>query len=366
MSRGRIVAALSGGVDSSVVAALLREEGWDVIGVTLQLRPCDDGNASQRCCGGEGISAARAVAEQLAIPHYVLNCFAEYETFVLETSWRAYSKGQTPNPCVLCNQHLKWGFLLDRAAALGANAVATGHYARLLESPTGPVLARGLDPGKDQSYFLFSLSREQRARTQFPLGALQKDEVRALARRFGLYTAEKPDSQDVCFVSEGQGFAESLRRRFGGAAYPGEFVDTQGRVVGTHTGAQQFTIGQRRGLGVALGERAYVSAIDLGRNRVVVSTDPSDLAAPGLVARDVVWQETPPAEGVEVVCAAQIRYRHIPVAARIRRMPSDRLEVLFEESVRAVTPGQAVVLYANDRVIAGGWIETVLAPAHHQ
>ncbi len=357
MNHGRVVVAMSGGVDSSVVAALLLEQGHDVIGATLQLRPCNDGNSTLKCCGGDGIAAARATASHLGIAHYVLSCHEAFEERVLRYSWDEYAQGRTPNPCVMCNLHLKWGVLLERARSLGADRIATGHYARVVMTDAGPALARGVDAQKDQSYFLFPLTPSHLAQTLFPLGAMTKPEVRELARRYALPTAEKPESQDVCFENPGEGFAESLRLRFGAYSLEGAFVDIHGHVLGRHEGVHHYTIGQRRGLGFGLGARAYVVALRPDRAEVVLSSNPVDLDVAGLRAADMAWQAGAPEAGEAFACEAQTRYRQRPVSARATVLADATTDVLFETPLRAVTPGQAVVLYRADRVLGGGWIK---------
>ncbi len=350
MHRERLVVAMSGGVDSSVAAALLVREGFDVVGATLQLLPCEDRALDpSACCGLDGAHSARAVADRLGIAHAVLDCRGEFDRDVLRASWNEYANGRTPNPCILCNQHIKWGFLLRRLGGLGAERIATGHYAR---TGPGPSLLRGADHDKDQSYFLFSLSDEQLARTRFPLGAMTKASVRALARELDLPTAERPESQDACYRGSEDGFAESLRLRFDQAMPEGAFVAPEdGRALGRHEGVHRFTVGQRRGLGLSLGARAFVSEIRAATGEVVVTTEERSLWARGLIVR--LARPTAPPERFEV----QIRSRHRAVSARLVRRDDDVAEIAFGEPQRAITPGQAAVLYDGERVVGGGWIE---------
>ena len=352
MSGGAVV-AMSGGVDSSVAAALAQEAGLDITGVTLRLWSCDDTSTESTCCNAEAVALARAVAADLGFAHEVLDVYERFDREVLEPCWRQYASGRTPNPCALCNPRIKFGSLVDRADALGAHHVATGHLARVLHTDRGSELRRGADPGKDQSYFLFGLEPEQLSRALFPVGELSKHEVRDHARRLGLPNAERAESQDACFGGGGEVFAEALRHRFAGEAIPGPVVDRQGQELGRHDGIHQFTVGQRRGLGVSLGRPAWVVAIRPADHAVVVSTDPGDLLAPGLLARACRWHG-PTDE--RFVATVQVRYRHAAARATVIRRGADA-EVRFDAPQRAITPGQAAVFYDGDRVIGGGWIE---------
>ncbi len=359
----RLAVAMSGGVDSSVAAALLLRKGCDPFGVTLRLWPCEGDEDWRACCGVDGIEQARAAAGRIGIPHYVVDCRDEFEKRVLEPAWSEYARGRTPNPCVLCNEHIKFGLLFDHARRLGATGLATGHHARVRrdQGQGKALLLRGADRDKDQSYFLFSLREEQIDVTVMPVGEMTKVEVRDLARELGLPNAERPESQDACFLVEESGFAESLRRKFGAPARPGAIVDTDGHAIGGHQGVHAFTIGQRRGLGVALGRRAYVLAIDAERGEVVVGSDESELLADGFDALDVRWLAGYGTQG-PVKCDVQIRYRHRPVPAAVETSgdgPS-RVRVLFDKPQRAVTPGQAAVFYDGDHVIGGGWIDRAM------
>ena len=353
MASGRVAVAMSGGVDSSVAAALLARAGHEVVGITLQLLPCEDRPLGGGCCSLESAAQARSVADRLGIDHLIVDARGTFEQQVLRPCWDEYARGRTPNPCVLCNQTVKWGVLFDRARALGARQLATGHYARIGASPAGrPSLLRGLDPNKDQSYFLFSLEEEQIGATLLPLGAMTKPQVRALARELGLATAERPESQDACFDSSEDGFAESLRLRFDARARPGDIVDREGRVVGHHEGLHRFTLGQRRGLGVTLGGRAFVSALRAEANQVVVTPDPDDLLARELEVRLAGARDRPLPDR----CLVQIRSRHKAVPAALVAGGEAGVRVVLDEPQRAVTPGQAAVFYDGDRVAGGGWI----------
>jgi tRNA-specific 2-thiouridylase len=353
---GRVLVALSGGVDSSVAAALLVEQGFDVVGVTMRLS-----GGGSRCCSLDDVEDARRVADRLGIRFYVADYADEFRREVMEPFADAYLAGRTPIPCVACNGRFKFHRLLERARALGAEAVATGHYARTARDPQSGAVAllRGADPAKDQSYFLFDLGPAQLARARFPVGGLDKAEVRARARELGLATADKPESMEICFVPDGDyaGVVEALRP--GAAPGPGEVVDEQGRPVGRHGGVHRFTVGQRRGLDVALGRRVYVQSLDAARNRVVVAPR-ERLAARGarLAATSWVAGAPPPAP---VRARVRVRHRHEGVAARIEPGAGGAAALRFETPVEAVTPGQAAVFYDGERVLGGGWIEEALA-----
>ncbi len=353
-----VVAAMSGGVDSSVAAFLLKEAGLDVVGVTLRLRSCSDEKDEVRkaCCGAEDSIHARLSAGRLGVPHYFLDYQDDFKRIVLERAWSEYEKGRTPNPCVLCNRWLKFGRLMDYAGEIGAAGIATGHYARTLADGKGGIgLYRGLDPAKDQSYFLFDLRHESLRRCWFPLGSLKKAEVREIARFAGLANAEKRESQDACFGVKGESFPETLRRVLGTESRPGNFVDERGRVLGRHDGFHAFTLGQRRGLGIALGSRGYVAAIRPETAEVVVSTDESLLLADSLEADEANWL-APEFAASPFTGEAQVRYGHRPEAAEIEPLPDGGIRVRFRKPVRAVTPGQAAVAYSGDRLVCGGWI----------
>ena len=359
MAGARVVVAMSGGVDSSVAAALLRDAGYDVVGVSmlLAMQPAASVRAGQGCCSLEDFRDARRVAERLGVPYYVWNLADAFRVKVQDVFVREYLRGRTPNPCVLCNQDLKFDELWRRAAALGADFVATGHYARVVRTEGGRSrLLRARDTAKDQSYFLFGLSPAQLARTLFPLGDLTKDEVRAVARRLDLGVADKAESQEICFVPD-RDYAGFVERRAEARPRSGSLVDEEGRVVGAHAGVHRFTVGQRRGLGVAAGTPRYVTAIEAETATVRIGGRPA-LDAVGLVAGDVRWMDGPVDEA-----AVRIRHRHAPVAARLRVLAGDRVEARFLAPVAAVTPGQAAVFYRGDEVVGGGWIATALGAA---
>jgi tRNA-specific 2-thiouridylase len=360
---GRVVVAMSGGVDSSCTAALLVEAGYEVVGITLQLY--DHGAAIGRkgaCCAGQDIHDARRVAERLDIPHYVLDFEARFREQVIEDFAESYASGRTPIPCVRCNQRVKFRDLLEIARDLGADALATGHYVRRLASGGGAELHCAADSRRDQSYFLFATTREQLSFLRFPLGGLEKNETRALAARFELPVAGKPDSQDICFVPQG-GYARVVERLRPNAAEPGEILHVDGRVLGRHEGVMHFTVGQRRGLAVATGERLYVVGLEPARRRVVVGPKAA-LASAAAELSGVNWlgDEALPAGGIEVM--VKHRARELPVRARVSGTGDGDARVAFAEPQAGVAPGQACVFYRATRVLGGGWIEhTVAAPA---
>jgi len=351
----RVIVAMSGGVDSSVVAGLLKREGYEVVGVTLQLY--DQGDATKKkhaCCAGQDIHDARRVAERLAVPHYVLDYVEKFRTRVIADFASSYAQGLTPIPCVRCNERIKFADLLELSRELGADALATGHYVRRVDAGHGAELHRARDASRDQSYFLFRTSREQLEYLRFPLGDLEKCAVRALAAELGLAVADKPDSQDICFVPDGA-YARVVERIAPDAARPGEIVDLGGRVIGEHQGVIHFTVGQRKGLGIS-GEisRLFVVALDAARARVVVGPREA-LQVRRIALHEVNWL-LPPPDRLE--CAVKVRSTRAPVAARVRVMEGGCAEVELPEAESAVAPGQACVFYEADgtRVLGGGWI----------
>ena len=354
----RVVVGMSGGVDSSVAAALLVERGFDVIGVTMRVSPGMPSDGGQRfgaCCGGEAIDDARRVARTLGIPYYVLNMETEFARSVIDRFADAYRRGQTPVPCVACNADLKFGSLLARARAWDADAVATGHYARVTrDAATGRYLLwRGTDARKDQSDFLWPLTQSQLAAAHFPVGELDKTAVRAYARRLGLITADKPESQELCFVPDDD-YRGFLRRRDPKLFAPGPILDTAGAVLGTHAGIAAYTVGQRKGLGLRTATPLYVVDIDPDANRVTVGAPPA-LERDRLVATDVNFIACdPPREPLRVL--ARIRHSHRPAPATVQVTPDGTAEVVFDEPQRAITPGQSVVWYRDDLVVGGGVI----------
>ncbi len=353
----RIVVAMSGGVDSSVAAALLAEAGHDVIGLSMQLydQRGEAGVQFGTCCTLDDLYDARRVARAIGIPHYIVNFEREFNDEVVSDFVREYVAGRTPIPCVHCNSDLKFATLLARAQGFDAEVVATGHYARLDRDLRGRVrLRRGVDPGKDQSYFLFSLTQEQLARAAFPVGDLHKDQVREHARRLGLAVSNKKDSYEICFVPDGD-YAAFVERHAPGALAPGVVTDRAGRVLGRHDGTHRFTIGQRKGLGISAAIPLYV--VDIRPNERTVVVGPRDaLERAAMAASKVNWisGEVPPAP---LRADVQIRYRHHAAPATIMPIGDDRASIVFDEPQPAITPGQATVFYCGEEVLGGGWID---------
>ena len=352
----RVVVAMSGGVDSSTVAALMSEQGYDVVGVTLQLY--DHGQATVgkgACCAGQDIYDARRVADAIGIPHYVLDYKRRFRDSVIEDFADSYLLGETPIPCVRCNQTVKFIDLLATARDLGGEALVTGHYVRRMDGPDGPEMHRAVDAAKDQSYFLFATTREQLSFLCFPLGGMGKAETRCHASRLDLPVAMKPESQDICFVPEGS-YPRVVEKLRPGACDAGDIVDLDGRVLGSHKGIIHFTIGQRRGLGLAAPEPLYVVRIEPTSRRVVVGPRAALLRG-HIELTDVNWlgANDLPEQGVTV--RVKIRSTTEPAAATLRQLPDNGAKVVFATPEAGVAPGQACVFYDGERVLGGGWIQ---------
>ncbi|MFO0948108.1 MAG: tRNA 2-thiouridine(34) synthase MnmA [Planctomycetota bacterium] len=365
MSRGRVVLAMSGGVDSSVSAHLLVEAGFEVIGLFMRTgaheessgenETCSTTSSAKKvrgCCSALDAGDAQRVADRLNLPFYALNFEQDFDR-IKDYFADEYSRGRTPNPCVVCNTWLKFGKLWDYANAIGADYIATGHYAKIVSGPRGAELHRGDDPAKDQSYFLFGLQAHLLSRILFPIGGMVKGEVRELAESLGMGLARKPDSQEICFVPSGD-YQDFLRKyRPESIGEPGPIVDAQGKQLGIHQGLSRYTIGQRKGLGIAVGEPRYVVSLEPEENRVVIGTAEL-LQRDSLDAERTNWLIDPPTEPIR--CEVKIRYLHRAAGATVEIPESGLARVQFDEPQSAVTPGQAVVFYRDSQVLGGGWI----------
>jgi tRNA-specific 2-thiouridylase len=349
----KVVVAMSGGVDSSVAAALLKEQGYDVIGMMLRLWSEPGKEESNRCCTPDSMAQARRVAAKLDIPFYVIDAKDVFRDTVVQYFLDGYARGETPNPCLICNRQIRWTFLLDHALALGADSMATGHYVRIRKAEGGCQLLRAVDRSKDQSYVLHVLNQEKLARALFPVGDYPKTEIRAIAERYGLPTASRKDSQDLCFLA-GEDYRNFLRRNGAEMLKPGEILTRDGRAVGTHTGLPNYTIGQRKGLGIASPVPLYVLGKDSIANTLIVGTQ-EELGSDELLARDVNWLS---GEAPEEPFRAdvKIRYTAKEAAAWVTPIDGSRARVQFDAPQRDITAGQAAVFFQGDLLVGGGVI----------
>ena len=353
----KVVVGMSGGVDSSVAAYLLKQQGYDVVGVTMQIWQDESHEEIEKkggCCGLSAVDDARRVAAMLDIPYYVMNFKSEFKRDVIDYFVREYLAGRTPNPCIACNRYVKWESLLTRSIQIGADYIATGHYARICELPNGRYAIRNsVTAKKDQTYALYNLTQEQLKRTLMPIGDYTKEQVRKIAEDIGLMVAGKPDSMEICFVPDND-YASFIEKETGVTSVPGDFVDVDGNVIGKHKGVIHYTVGQRKGLGIALGKPAFVVAIRPEQNQVVIGED-RDVYTEKLYANNLNFMSVGNiTEPVHV--KAKIRYSHEGAYCTVRKIDSDTIECIFDQPVRAVTPGQAVVLYDGEYVLGGGTI----------
>lgn len=354
----KVVVGMSGGVDSSVAACLLKEQGYDVIGVTMQIWQEEDPEQVEEnggCCGLSAVDDARRVAWQLEIPYYVMNFRKEFKESVMDYFVDEYLHGHTPNPCIACNRYVKWEALLERSMEIGADYIATGHYARVMQLPNGRyTIQNSVTAAKDQTYALYNLTQEQLSRTLMPVGAYTKDEIRQIAEDHGLDVAKKKDSMEICFIPDND-YAGFIERTVDNVPGPGNFVDKDGNVLGRHKGITHYTVGQRKGLNLAMGRPVFVTEIRPETGEVVIGGN-DDVFSDYLVCDHVNWMAVDGLHGEEKTVMAKIRYSHKGAPCVIRELEDGRVECRFETPQRAITPGQAVVFYENDYVFGGGTI----------
>jgi tRNA-specific 2-thiouridylase len=360
MTKKKVMVGMSGGVDSSVAAAILLEKGYDVIGATLQIWPDMDEELKRTeggCCSLSAVDDARRVANRLGIPYYVLNFKEVFNDSVIEYFKDEYLKGRTPNPCIACNRHVKFEAMLNKAVSMGIDYVATGHYAKIEydEGKKRFLLKKSVTDRKDQTYALYNLTQDQLSRTLFPIGDYNKEDVRKIAREIGLTVATKPDSQEICFVDDND-YGRFIRENTDAEIKPGDFVDTKGNVLGKHKGIVYYTVGQRKGLGISFGKPVYVVGIDAKNNRVILG-DETEVFSDTLIAGDLNFISIEKLEG-EMRVKAKIRYSAKEADALIMPYDSGRVKVVFDQPQRAITPGQSVVFYDGDTVVGGGVIES--------
>lgn len=345
----KVVVGMSGGVDSSVAACLLKEQGYEVIGVTMQIWQ------EEGCCGLSALEDARRVAEVLDIPHYVMNFREEFRKNVIDYFIDEYRRGRTPNPCIACNRYVKWKSLLKKSLAIGADCIATGHYARVDQLPGGRYALRtSKTAAKDQTYALYSLTQEQLSHTLMPVGAYTKDEIRRIAEQAGLPVAHKPDSQEICFVSDND-YAGFIEKNAAQLPPPGNFVRADGTVLGRHKGITHYTVGQRKGLGIAFGHPMFVTAIRPESNEVVLG-EAAEVLSEGLSAKRINWMAVDGLHGMPLRAMVKIRYNHSGAACTLRESGEDCVSVCFDEPQRAVTPGQSAVFYSDEGYVLGGGV----------
>lgn len=353
----KVIIGMSGGVDSSVAAWLLKEQGYEVIGVTMQIWQDEEEEVLEEnggCCGLSAVEDARRTAQLLEIPHYVMNFKADFKRFVIDYFVSEYLEGRTPNPCIACNRYVKWEALLNRSLEIGADYIATGHYARIRQLENGRFcLTRSVTAAKDQTYALYNLTQNQLSHTLMPVGSHSKEEIRRMADQIGLSVADKPDSQEICFVPD-QDYAGFIERTTGAPSQTGNFVQADGTILGQHKGIIHYTIGQRRGLGLPMGRRVVVTEIRPETNEVVIG-EQEDVWTDHLLADRLNWMSVPDLTE-ERSASAKIRYNHTGTPCTLQKTASDQIRVQFHEPVRAVTPGQAVVFYDGDCVLGGGTI----------